>query len=441
VLKVENIIVGAGPYGLSIASHFRANKIEYMVVGRPMSAWQNNMPLGMILKSEAFASNLADPGRSYTLESFYRSRGTSYRPIGNPVSLADFLAYGHWFRQQTGVDVADLTLTNLVQEGDGFRLTFADDSLVWARRVILATGYLAYWWMPPTLQGFSGELVSHSSEHRDLSKFAGKDVTIVGRGQSALETAALLHELGANVRVLARAANVVWADDPNPARSVYKRLRYPEAALGPGWRSLFVSELPRAFRLLPAQTRHDYVLTSWGPFGGWWLKERVVGRLPLLTSHTIARAVERGGRLSLTVQGPEKTIEVETDHVIAGTGYQVDLERLQYLGSSLRARIKTFERVPILDQAFQSSVPGLHFVGVTSAQSFGPVMRFAYGSKHAAAIVTKHVRKSSQVRSYGVDGPHRQPVTTQLPTAQPATAQAVNRKVLTSVDTSASDYR
>ena len=445
MLKVENIIVGAGPYGLSIASHFRAHNIEHLVFGRPMAAWQNNMPLGMILKSEPFASNLADPERSYTLESFHRSRGTSYKPIGNPVSLADFLAYGHWFHQQTGVDVVDATLTNLVQEGDGFRLTFADGSLIWARRVILATGYLAYWQMPPVLEGFSGELVSHSSEHRDLSKFAGKDVTIIGRGQSGLETAALLHEIGANVRLLARASSIVWADDPNPARSIFKRLRYPEAALGPGWRSLFVSELPKVFRRLPAQIRHDYVLSSWGPFGGWWLKERVAGRVPLLTSHIITRAAERAGRLNLTVRGPEKMVEVETDHVIAATGYQVDLERLQYLGPSLLARIKTFERIPILDHAFQSSVPGLHFVGVTSAQSFGPVMRFAYGAKHAAAILTKHLRKSSQARSYGVDAPYRQAVTTQPVTAQsaatqPVAAHSAARKVLTSADTNASDY-
>jgi cation diffusion facilitator CzcD-associated flavoprotein CzcO len=435
VLKVENIIVGAGPYGLSISSHFRADKIEHLVVGRPMSAWQDSMPLGMILKSEPFASNLSAPEHSYTLESFHRSRGTSYKPIGSPVSLEDFLAYGHWFRQQTGVEVVDATLTNLVQESDGFHLSFADGSLIWARRVILATGYLAYWQMPPVLQGFSGELISHSSVHRNLSKFSRKDVTIVGRGQSALETAALLHELGANVRVLARAANVIWADDPNVPRSVFKRLRYPEAALGPGWRSLIVSELPRVFRQLPAQTRHDYVLTSWGPFGGWWLKERVVGRVPLLTSHTIARVVERGGRLRLTVQGPEKMVEVETDHVITGTGYQVDLGRLQYLDPSLQTRIKTFERVPVLDQAFQSSVPGLHFVGVTSAQSFGPVMRFAYGSKHAATFLTRHLRKSTDVRSYGVRGPSREAATTQS-----ATAQSVSRRVLTRADTGASDY-
>jgi hypothetical protein len=198
-------------------------------------------------------------------------------------------------------------------------LTLADGGVIWARRVILATGYLAYWHMPPALEGFSRELISYSAEHRDLSRFAQKDVTIVGRGQSALETAALLHEQGTNVRVLARAGQFEWGADPNLPLSALERVRNPDAALGPGWRSLFASELPRVFRHLPAQARHDFVMTSWGPFGGWWLKERVVDRVPLLTSHTISKADERGGRVMLTVQAPGKTMEIETDHVIAAT--------------------------------------------------------------------------------------------------------------------------
>ena len=88
MVKVENAIVGAGPYGLSIAAHFRAEGIENLVIGQPMASWRNNMPLGMILKSEPFASNLSDPQRRYTLERFYSSRATAYRPIGNPLSIA-----------------------------------------------------------------------------------------------------------------------------------------------------------------------------------------------------------------------------------------------------------------------------------------------------------------------------------------------------------------
>jgi FAD-dependent urate hydroxylase len=393
MMTVENVIVGAGPYGLSIAAHFRAAGIESLVIGQPMSSWRNNMPSGMILKSEPFSSTLSDPQRRYTLERFLASRGRAYRPIGNPLSIANFLEYARWFQQQTRIEAVDATLIDLRQANNGFELTFAGGGVIWAKRVILATGHLAFTRSPPVLDGLPSELKSHSSEHGDLTQFVGKDVTIVGCGQSALELAAMLHEQDTNVRLLARADRVAWGSEPNLSRSMLRRMVYPDAGIGPGWRSMIVSELPRVFRLLRLQTRHDYVARSWGPAGAWWLLERTHDRFPLFTSHTIAHAAERGSKLELAVRTREKTLRFETDHVIAATGYQVDLDRIQYLSAGLRAKIKTYEGAPILDRALQSSIAGLHFVGISSAQSFGPVMRFVYGAKHASAFLTAHLRK------------------------------------------------
>jgi thioredoxin reductase len=403
MVKVENAIVGAGPYGLSIAAHLRAEGIESLVIGQPMASWRNNMPSGMILKSEPFASNLSDPERRHTLERFYASRGMAYRPIGNPLSIANFLDYARWFQQQTRIEAVDTTLIDLRQVDNGFELALADGSVIWAKRVILATGYLPFKKIPLVLDGLPSELMSHSSEHRDLAQFAGKDVTIVGCGQSALELAVMLHEQGANTRVLARADRVAWGNAPNLSRSTLRRLCYPDAGIGPGWRSVIVSELPKVFRRLPVQTRHDYVARSWGPAGAWWLRERARDRLPLLTSHSIAHAVERGGKLVLAVWDREKTVRFETDHIIAATGYRVDLDRIQYLSAGLRAKIKTYEGAPILDRALQSSTAGLHFVGLTSAPSFGPVMRFVYGAKHAAAFLAAHLRKDLSRPSAAAD--------------------------------------
>src|SRR5580692_7402016 len=139
--KVENAIVGAGPYGLSIATHLRAEGIESLVIGQPMASWRNNMPSGMILKSEPFASNLSDPQGRHTLARFYASRGMAYRPIGNPLSIADFLEYARWFQQQTRIEVEDATLIELRQADNGFERTLADGGVIRERRVMLATGY------------------------------------------------------------------------------------------------------------------------------------------------------------------------------------------------------------------------------------------------------------------------------------------------------------
>jgi lysine/ornithine N-monooxygenase len=401
---LENIIVGAGPYGLSIAAHLRAANINHAVVGRPMESWRRFMPACMALKSECFASNLSDPERRYTLEQFCAARGMAYARTGVPLAIADFVDYAHWFQRQAGPEIWDTTLRDLRWNGGAFELTL-DDRRVTAKRVMLATGHMAFRYVPDVLMAAAPEArvrITHSADHRDFAEFSGRDITVIGRGQSGLETAALLHEQGANVRLLARAPAVDWNPDLDEQHSLFERLRRPESGLGPGWRSLFYSELPRAFFMLPRARRQHVLATAHAPAGAWWLKRRVVGKVPLLTSHEVVAAEARGDKLDLTMRSDRGALRIATDHVIAATGYRVDLDRLTFLEPSLRAAIKTADGAPVLNPVFESSVPGLHFVGLSSALSFGPVMRFVYGSRHAAAILTAHMRATARSRSKSV---------------------------------------
>jgi thioredoxin reductase len=406
----ETIVVGAGPYGLSIAAHLGAANLDHAVIGSPMESWRSHMPSGMVLKSERFASNLSDADGRYTIERFCTQRGKSYSRKGVPLPMADFLDYAEWFRRNAVPDVWDTKLRSLRRISGGFELAL-EDRFVLAKRAIVATGHLAFRRFPEALEGLARntpELVSHSADHRDLAKFAGRDVTVIGCGQSGLETAALLNEHGANVRVLARAPAIAWDTEFDAAKSLYKRVRWPESGLGDGWRSLGYSELPRLFPLLPENTRRRIVAKANGPSGAWWLKPRVVGKIPLLTDHQVIAAAERNGKVQLSVRRNEGTVQIETDHVIAGTGYRVDLSRLPFLDAMLREQISTSGGVPVLKGAFETSVPDLHFVGLASALSFGPVMRFVYGTRHAATIVSAHIASSAGRRSR-----HRHPVTQQ----------------------------
>jgi cation diffusion facilitator CzcD-associated flavoprotein CzcO len=63
-------IIGAGPYGLSIAAHLNACGVRPQVFGRPMSGWRDGMPRGMRLKSDGFASSLSNPSGEFTLKAF-----------------------------------------------------------------------------------------------------------------------------------------------------------------------------------------------------------------------------------------------------------------------------------------------------------------------------------------------------------------------------------
>lgn len=395
---LENIIVGAGPYGLSIAAHLRAANVNHVVVGRPMESWRSSMPAAMALKSECFASNLSDPERRYTLERFCAARGMPYARIGVPLTITDFVDYADWFQRQAAPEICDTTLRDLRWNGAAFELTF-DDRRLEAKRVIVAIGHMAFRYIPEMLASAPPEVrahVTHSADHRDFAEFAGKDVTVIGRGQSGLETAALLHEQGADVRLLARAPAVDWNADIEENPSLLQKLRRPESGLGPGWRSLFYSECPRAFFMLPRGRRRHILATANAPAGAWWLKRRVVGKVPLLTSHDLVAAEARSGRLDLTVRSDYGTRRIMTDHVIAATGYRVDVNRLPFLDASLCTAIKTADGAPVLNQVFESPVPGLHFVGLASALSFGPVMRFVYGARHAATIVTAHMHSATR---------------------------------------------
>jgi FAD-dependent urate hydroxylase len=403
----EIFVIGAGPYGISLATHLRARQVPFEIVGEPMQSWRKHMPPGMVLKSEPFASSLWDPDRVFSLEKFCELRGASYDAIGTPVPLYKFLSYADWFQQQTKLDIRNRTLVRLVRTAAGFELTFADGERTTARRVVLATGYLPYRWVPPVLRDLPAELASHSSDHCDLGRFAGRDVTIVGSGQSGLETAAMLHEQGTTTRVLARASQIYWNGAPKPDRSFLSQARWPDSGIGIGWRAWTYAERPAIFHRLPAQLRTRVLATNWGPAGSWWLKERLADKVPLLVGHNIVSAQERNGRLRLTVQGAADIQTFDTDHVIAATGYKVDLERLPFLDQALRAAIAVEHGAPRLSPSFESSVPGLYFVGAASAQSFGPVMRFMFGAKHPARTLAHHFAAQSKIAPSITQAPSR----------------------------------
>lgn len=397
----ETIIVGAGPYGLSIAAHLGNAGLDHAVIGRPMESWRAHMPSGMVLKSERFASNLSDPDGRYTLEQFCVLRGSAYSPRGVPLPIGEFLDYASWFQRNAVPHVWNIRVQSLRRIPNGFELRL-DDRVIQARRVILAIGHMDFRHLPEALEPLvrdAPELASHSADHRDLAKFAGRDVTVIGCGQSGLETAALLHEQGANVRVLARAASIGWNAELDMVKPLYKRVRWPESGLGDGWRSLAYSELPRWFPWLPENTRRRIVATANGPAGAWWLKNRVIDKVPLLTGHEVIAATERNGRLRLSVRRNDGTVQIDTDHVIAATGYRVDLNRVPFLDPALRESMKTSGGAPVLNRAFEASVPSLHFVGLASALTFGPVMRFVYGARYAATILTSRIGSSARRRS------------------------------------------
>ncbi|MCW2910305.1 MAG: dimethylaniline monooxygenase [Actinomycetia bacterium] len=394
-------IVGAGPYGLSVAAHLRRSGLSVRQFGLPMHLWRASMPQGMFLKSQGFASNLSDPAAKLTLGAFSRVTERPYADYGLPVPLDTFVAYGQWFQSAAGLEVEEVLVTGVSPTGAGYELTLEDGETLRARQVVVAVGVEHFAYLPEQLAGLPSWACSHSSAHTDLAAFAGQRVTVIGAGQSALESAALLHERGAQVQIVMRKQHVVWNGTPlAPDRPLLQRLREPEAGLGSGWGTWFYSTQPSAFRHLPEASRVRRARTALGPAGATWLRGRVEGEFPVLSGHALDWAVSgpEGVRLGLVCSSGART-EVAADHVIAATGYRPDLSRLTFLDEDLRGRVQTVARTPIVDRDYQTSAPGLYVVGPGVAPTFGPVMRFVYGADHAARTVGRRLARTATRRA------------------------------------------
>ena len=392
----EVAIVGAGPYGLSLAAHLQSRGIHFAIFGPPMEVWRQHMPQGMLLKSDGFASNLSDPGGSFTLKQFCQTRGLPYDDTRTPVPLDTFVNYGLAFQERLVPQLDPRRVTKIERTEDGFRLRVDDGATFEARRVVMAVGISHFAYVPGLLSHLPKELLTHSSAHHDCSEFRGKKVTIIGAGASAVDMAALMHEGGVDVTLVARAPRIRFHDGPaSGRRSLWQRLRNPSSGLGPGWKSRIYTDVPGMFRYLPVNVRLRIIKNHLGPAPGWPMKARVQGKVPMLLGYSIAQAIASNGGVRLSLRSEDGNFqEHETQHVIAATGYKPDLRRLEFLDVAIRNEIRSLTNSPTLSADFQSSVPGLYFVGIAAANDFGPMMRFAYGSDYTARRVAKHLEKS-----------------------------------------------
>jgi cation diffusion facilitator CzcD-associated flavoprotein CzcO len=386
-------IVGAGPYGLSIAAHLNARAIPFRIFGSPMSVWATRMPRGMRLKSEGFASSLSDPESKFTLRDYCRQEGIPYSDMGDPVQLETFVAYGRAFQKRFVPNLEDRLVTSLRREGSGFDLRLEDGEKVLARRVIIAVGITYFAYVPTVLATLQPGLVSHSSAHSDLSGFRDRRVAVVGAGASAIDLAGLLYAAGASVDLIARSSSIRFQDPPRPL-SWTERLRNPRTGIGSGLEMLFHAHLPHWFQRLPERIRLDRVRKILGPAPGWFSKNDVVGKVSFHLGKEIAAARSEAGHVVLELTDRDGQPErVEADHVIAATGYQTDLHRMTFLDPQLRPQIRKTGAGPALSANFQASLPGLYFVGLSAANSFGPLMRFAFGARFTARRLTRHLAR------------------------------------------------
>jgi hypothetical protein len=394
----EVAIIGAGPYGLSVAAQLAARGVSFRIFGRALDTWRNHMPKDMLLKSEGFGSCLSHPSKDSTLKAYCEKRSIPYADTALPISLDLFLEYAGWFRETYVPELEELDVTDLVASGNGFALTLEDGRRVEARRVVLAIGITWFRNVPEELTYLDKGVTSHSYDHRDAAQFKGKEVVVLGAGASAVDLAALLNDAGASVTIVARDSALRYHAPPSVDDDKWwNKLRNPPTTIGPGWRSWAAANLPFLFRFVPEKLRLEIVKRHLGPAPGWFVRQRVEGKVTEMLNCKLDAARMLGKRVLLRVidqRNEAKT--VECDHVVAATGFRADLSRVPFIARSLLSRVETTGAAPKLNGNFETTARGLYVIGPASANSFGPLMRFMTGAEYAAPVLAKHLAKKAK---------------------------------------------
>lgn len=397
-MKCDVAIIGAGPYGLSAAAHLKTIKgLDVRLFGEPMTFWERCMPQGMFLRSGWSATHIASPGGGLALEDYQKAAG---RRFSRPVPLDEFINYGKWWQRQAVPDADPRNVERLERSRGAFRLTLVDGETVESPRVVVACGIQPFAYRPAEFRYCPTELVSHASEHRDFKRFAGKLVIVIGGGQSALESAALLKEAGAAAEVFARTGRIHWLQGRASTALHYRmgnftrRLLYAPTDVGPAGVSQLAAR-PDLLRKLPRIVQDRLRRRAVRPAGSGWLKKRL-SETPITLGRSIESAVPSAGRVRLRFD--DRRVRY-ADHVLLGTGYRVDISKYDFLDRSLLDLIETKKGYPALRPGLETSAPGLYILGAPAAYSFGPLLQFVSGAGYASRALVRSIAKEAQERA------------------------------------------
>jgi FAD-dependent urate hydroxylase len=398
------VVIGAGPHGLAAVAHLRAAGVPTLAFGRTLEFWRRTMPSGMLLRSPRRATSISSPEGERSLSRWGEEQD---REIAENLPIAHFIEYGSWFQAHAVPDLDERMVSSVRRENGAFSVTLADGEQVSASRVAVAAGLGPFANIPPVFSNLNGSLVTHASASPPLEGFAGKSVAVIGSGQSALESAALLADANAaEVELIARASRIFWLNHGwrhNGDSSVLPPPAGPSSP--PSWRARkglywhgaptdvggpvlsWPGAAPDVIRHLPRGPRAALTYDCIRPAGAAWLPDRM-RTVRFTLGRTVSGARREEGRVQLRLDdGSERSF----DHVVLGTGYSIDVRGYPFLDRGLLAELDLVDGSPALARGLESSIPGLHFLGATAAESFGPTMRFVVGTAYTAPAFTQHV--------------------------------------------------
>lgn len=377
--SVPVLIVGAGPFGLSLGAYARRHSIEAAIVGHPMGFWKAHMPTGMVLRSGRDWH--LDPGGVDTIDAFLAARPGG--PDGGaPLSLDLYLEYAEWFRRRQELSPRPDHVARLDRSEGRFLATMDAGDVVVADNVVVAVGFGSFRHLPADLVALLPPgRHRHTCDLVEPADFAGRRCLVVGGRQSAFESAALLAEAGA------AAVHLTYRHDTPrfaPSDWTWFGERVDAMVDDPGW-----------FRRLSGDERAVVEGRFWEegrlkleP----WLGPRVAGDPVSLHPRThVVGCAERAGALEMTL---DDGTSLDVDEVVFATGYRPDASRVPFLREgNVWADLAVEDGFPCLDESFQTSVPGLFVTSMLAVRDFGSFFAFTISTRTSAQVIGAAIRE------------------------------------------------
>lgn len=378
------LVIGAGPYGLSVAAHAIAHGIPTTVVGRPMGFWREHMPAGMFLRSSADWH--LDAAGVHTLRAFLEARGIRAQDV-DPIPIDLFLDYADWFTEATRIPIRPELVRRMTAANGGFEVELESGERLTADRVVAAPGIARFANVPGWAAALPAGRVAHTFDAVRFDAYGGQRVLIVGGRQSAYEWAALIGEHGAKcVDVVhrhdtPRFAFVDWGFVDALVENTVRRRGW--------WRGLTEAERESTGRRFWEAGR--LTIEPW--------------LTPRLDAHPIQRrprtevveAEETPGGVVIRLSDGERLC---VDRIVCATGYRADLSRVPWL-DGVRDRIRVTDGFPDLDPSLQTTLPGLYMTGFVATRDFGPFFGFVRATPASSTLIVEGLLDARPSRGPG----------------------------------------
>ncbi len=342
--SIPVLIVGAGPYGLSLANFMTAKGHPFKIIGKPMELWKEHTFSDADLRSDMATSEISHPENAYSIQKFRALHVKDGNAISERVSVHEYRQYIEWVLQEIPYDIQENYLMELTRNGESFRAELDTGEVIEAKQVVIATGVAHHLKIPDEFR--EARHVIHSYFTQEIEALRGKKVLVVGAGQSAAEAMEICQQ---------NDNHVDWYSRKEPRF-------YSEPLDLPKWIFNLVVKSAGFFRRLP----HGVIQKMFSIFSATTMTPDNELKLQNITRFSEMPDLD------------------SYDHVISATGYEYTLNHMSFLSEELRNSLEMRFAMPRIDKNFMSSSRDLYFIGPATEMFFGPPMKFMIGSQYVA---------------------------------------------------------